>query len=228
MKLTDYKLEILKYENDDDKLINDLVIKNKTHSIYGWHYSIDYRAILTRSESLLENKELKILDIGCGPNLNILHSYIENYKKINVEGIDFAGKNPKIEFNFNFNQLTINKKYDLIIAVSALEHQKDLNDFELSLNKIYEHLNNGGIALITLSINISSTDNIWDQSINGWLFGVNYLNEKFNTNFTIEDIKGVIETFNNSEHIKSKYYSRFGSNDKNFPRYIPLLLSIQK
>lgn len=228
MKLTDFNLELLKPENNDEQIINDLIVKNKTHSVYGWHYSVDYRIILQRSQHFLDNPNSTILDIGCGPNLNILHSYIENYKKINVEGIDFVGKNPKIEYNYNFNQLNADKQYDLIIAVSSLEHQKDLKDFETSLFNVYEHLNTSGLALITLSVNINSTNNLWLNETNGWVFGVDYLNKIFGTNFSLENVNEVVNSFNLSDHIKNNYYKRFGKNDLRYPLYIPLLIWIKK
>lgn len=122
--------------------------------------------------SFLSTKNLKnsfsILEIGCG-NGELLSSLKNSFSYLNVFGIDInesakevidsdikilVGMFPKTKFE--------NKKFDLIIVNSVLEHQKDLHGF---LNNIEQILNDDGEVFLEVPYSLSILLNRSDLGI---------------------------------------------------------------
>jgi len=109
-------------------------------------------------------KNLEILDLGCGGGL-----VCEPLAKLgfNVTGIDFVENNIKVaklhasQNNLNINyytqnidNLSLKKKYDLIILFEVLEH---INNWDKQLLKIKKFLKKGGLIILsTINRNIVS------------------------------------------------------------------------
>ncbi|BDU50267.1 malonyl-ACP O-methyltransferase BioC [Haliovirga abyssi] len=99
------------------------------------------------------NSKKQILEIGNGTG--ILTEYIlKKYKNLNMDLIDISPEMIKISkekfknINNNLNYIVgdaeeydFNKKYDLIISNATFQWFKD---FENTINKLYDSLNNGG------------------------------------------------------------------------------------
>jgi len=100
----------------------------------------------------LNNKNLKILDIGC--NQGILLSALKKEGYNNLTGIDVSKTeikhsktiNPEIAFKY-MSYKDIKENYDVIIATEVLEHIEDPKDF---IKKIFTHSNK--LVLITTPI----------------------------------------------------------------------------
>jgi len=117
-----------------------------------------YRHIIYFIEKYIKNKNIKVLDIGCGAGTVCF--YIAN-KGNSVLGFDISPKAIKAcrdssrimgldniaRFRtVNFPNQTVSEKFDLIIFSEVIEH---LQDDALALKKIYKMLNNKGILIIT-------------------------------------------------------------------------------
>ena len=98
------------------------------------------------------NRKIEIADLGCG--VGLLLNNLSNFG--NTTGIDFSKqaidfckesfKGDLIQADFA-NNLTIDKKFDLIIASDFIEH---IEDDKKAINNIYKLLNNNGHAIITV------------------------------------------------------------------------------
>lgn len=99
-----------------------------------------------------------IIDIGCGAGT--LCFYIAN-KGINVLGIDISSSAINVcqkssrslnldklaKFKVvNFPEESVGEKFDLVILTEVIEH---INNDSLALEKIFNMLNKGGVAIIT-------------------------------------------------------------------------------
>ena len=109
-------------------------------------------------------KKLEILDLGCGGGL-----ICESLAKLgcNVTGIDFVENNIKaaklhasqnnLKINYytqDIDNLSLKKKYDLIILFEVLEH---INNWDKQLLKIKKFLKKGGLIILsTINRNIVS------------------------------------------------------------------------
>ncbi len=96
------------------------------------------------------NKNIKILEIGCGYGY---FTYALNKEGYNANGIDISENAIKYaKKNYGQNNYikttidSINQKYDLIIATELIEHLSDYNSF---INKCYNLLNKNGKMLIS-------------------------------------------------------------------------------
>ena len=115
-------------------------------------------------EIALENKKMKVLDLGCGGGL-----ISEGLSKIgaNVTGIDFIKENidiakihaQKNNLNINYQTLDfenekINSKFDIIVIFEVLEH---LTDWKSFIKKIQSNLKSNGVLIIsTINKNLIS------------------------------------------------------------------------
>ncbi|MEO8513194.1 MAG: class I SAM-dependent methyltransferase [Ignavibacteria bacterium] len=121
------------------------VIKPK---IWDYYY---YVSILTRKAYekvipglLKENKNLKILDYGCGvmPYKHLFEGYIGKYTGVDV------GNNPKAEINIQSGETLpfMNDEFDIVLSSQVLEHVKDVEQY---MNECYRVLKNNGYLLLS-------------------------------------------------------------------------------
>lgn len=121
---------------------------------------------------LEENKELKILDIGCGTG-QLINEISELYNDVNYLGIDVAknmieiarksNKNKNIKFmNSSIESFESNEKYDIIICTHAFPYFPDKQEM---IKKMAELCNEKGQVIIVNS----STNNLKDLIINFFL-----------------------------------------------------------
>ncbi len=127
-------------------------LMNKTQDIHWWY--LGRRKII---KTIIENniapsKKLSIADAGCGFGGNI--PMLKQYG--NVTGLELNEKailevrkkwGDSIELIKWKSPEKLNKKFDLILLSDVLEHIS--NDQE-AVSWIYEHLNDGGYALLTV------------------------------------------------------------------------------
>lgn len=98
-------------------------------------------------QKLLDDYDFKtVLDVGCGGGEH-LRIFDESGKTIT--GIDYnESRSTRYEVLFgDFNTFDFKQTYDCIWASHLLEHQPNVNIF---LKKIFDLLNDGGIAAITV------------------------------------------------------------------------------
>ena len=120
--------------------------------------------ISRKRKNLLQN--LEILDIGCGGGLI---SEPMAYLGGNVTGIDAAEKNIKVasvhsnksKLKINYlnkspEQLTVEKKFDIILNLEIVEH---VDDLDLYLQSCYNLLKNNGL-MFTATLNRTLTSYI--------------------------------------------------------------------
>ena len=102
---------------------------------------------------LLKFKNKKVLEIGCGFGTSIKYLY---KKGIDVEGIEIDSKNVKLINSEikkktiktgNYEEMNVNKKYDIIILRHVFEHFYDINTVISNLEK---NLNKGGILFLNV------------------------------------------------------------------------------
>lgn len=121
---------------------------------------------------LEENKELKILDIGCGTG-QLINEISELYNDVNYLGIDVAenmieiarksNKNKNIKFmNSSIESFESNEKYDIIICTHAFPYFPDKQEM---IKKMAELCNEKGQVIIVNS----STNSLKDLIINFFL-----------------------------------------------------------
>lgn len=133
-------------------LINPLRIKYITKSIE------DYVAKAS-------NKNIKILDVGCGGGLTSIalsqigyevHAIDASPENINIAQIkakDLTSNKPNF-FHSSIENIDLDNKYDIVLALEILEHVDDLDNFFKYLTKA---LKPGGIIVIsTINRNIKS------------------------------------------------------------------------
>ena len=126
---------------------------------------------LIAKKLLLENDQ-KVLDIGCG--WGGMAAYLSNRSNVHVKGItlseeqiDYAKKRKidnsldNVEYELQ-DYRKVNEKYDRIVSVGMFEHV-GTNHYQEFFNKVYDLLNDTGVALIHTIGRLSepSTNDPW-------------------------------------------------------------------
>lgn len=149
----------------DESILNEDVFKNKIKESYEKNnYIEDYRKreLLPFEKDIFDQvinylpKNGNILDLGCGSGYPYDKYFIDN--NFNLIGVDFSSKhinqarinNPSATYiEGDIEKFNYTTNYDLIMMLFSLlhiprEHHKGI------LTKIYNHLNDNGILLLTL------------------------------------------------------------------------------
>lgn len=128
---------------------NKLYLKNKHHSIWPWS---DVVSKINNIKKKIKNKNISILELGCGAGANIPF-FIQN--KINYHGVDFSKhiikklkkKFIKISKNLICGNILDNhfkeKKFEIILDRAAITHN-DLNSIENIIKNVNLYLKPGG------------------------------------------------------------------------------------
>lgn len=108
------------------------------------NFSFAYTAILRKR---LKNKKLLEIGPGYGYFLKNLPATV-SYEGVEVskEAVNFIKKEKIKVKEGDFLNINLNRKYDFIVAFDVIEHQTDLKKF---LIKVFDHLDSGGIFIIT-------------------------------------------------------------------------------
>ena len=173
----------------------------------GWNYPLDYLFVLREvKEYLLKSrkpvKELKIVDIGCGPGA--IHGYLEKEFGINIIGIDLhRWQNDYVDIVGDFCSRDLRKKFDLtnidlIISSSAFEHNRPTSHVKLLKNCV-DALNKQEGMLITTSA-------VTDQSTHHYK-----LSSQWNLSF--DDIKLAYGAYPHNQEQYSEILKRWASTE---------------
>ena len=92
-----------------------------------------------------KNEKVKtVLDIGSGVNSPYVKFMKNNH--LEVETVDF---HDSATYSGDYNELTIDKKYDAVLCYNCAEYQLNLHNF---LTKIHKNLKEGGILAISVPL----------------------------------------------------------------------------
>ena len=159
---------------------------------------------------LKEKNPVTILDLGCGVGRNCIPLAKElsenNCKTDAVDILEFAieeltvnSKNHGVHESINPIVSSIDDfviepdKYDLIIAVSALEHVSSEKVFQKKLHEINDGLKQGGIVCLIANSEVTETDN----SVNS------RVDPQFEVNIKAEEMISLLNgAFENAELLK--------------------------
>ena len=128
---------------------------SKIESSHWWYVTL-HELILKKINSISNNNNLRIIDIGCG-NGSLLEK-LEKYKKFNLSGIEFNEfalkecyrKNLDFVENINLNEWTPEpNKYDIIICLDVLQDQ-GLESDKILLDKMIKSLKYKGLIFINI------------------------------------------------------------------------------
>ena len=135
------------------------------------------------AKKLLLEKDQKVLDIGCG--WGGMASYLSNRSDVSVKGITLSeeqieyAKKRKIEHcldNVEYelqDYRKVNEKYDRIVSVGMFEHV-GTNHYQEFFNKVYDLLNDSGVALIHTIGRLNEPGNT-DPWIDKYIFPGGYI-----------------------------------------------------
>lgn len=127
-------------------------------------------------EKFFKNKQLNVLDIGCGTGDFLKHGLLSNHFVVGVEPNEDARKlaiAKGLQVHEDFNQI-VYEKYDVITLWHVLEHVPDYENYLLEIKKM---LKDEGILIIAVP-NFKSYDAIyykefwaaWDVPRHLWHF----------------------------------------------------------
>lgn len=158
-----------------------------------------------------ENKELKVLDLGCGVGRNCIPIACE-YKAIDctIEGVDILELAiEKLHTNATKYGVASNihgivkpiedyvirkNEYNLIIAVSALEHIDTVDSFYNKLMEIKDGICENGVVCLVINSNVSEVNKATGKQ----------LPAQFEVNLPTEDLQSMLnKTFTGWTVIKS-------------------------
>ncbi|MEA3422643.1 MAG: class I SAM-dependent methyltransferase [Bacillota bacterium] len=123
----------------------------------------DYNSVINSFEEILkENKVRKILDLACGTGNASIELYERGYI---VTGIDLSEemlmkasektleKNYKVKFmSGDMRYFNVKSEFDAIISLTdGLNYMLDKEDLTKVFERVYDHLNNGGIFIFDMS-----------------------------------------------------------------------------
>jgi len=142
-----------------DNISNYSLLDNKR---IGWNYPLDYCFIAKDFEKLYKdgivNEKTRVLDIGCGPGA--IHGFLEAKYNINIVGLDIHNTWVKnyVDYKGDFLDKNLRNqigKFDIIISISAFEHQS-LKRHKKFIIECHEALNKNGHLLVTAAISDKS------------------------------------------------------------------------
>ncbi len=159
-------------------------------------------------ELIPKDKELRIIDIGCGKgfNTNLLHE-----KGFNIEGIDINSNSIKIAKE-NYPDISFKVKdvfkvdfseYDVVLAFGLFEYVSNL---KILLNKLEKEMKQDSVLIFSIPNVCSFTKRL------RCLFGINpnrqKTTEEYSTStYTFKDIEEMIKPLNfKQKEITSMYY----------------------
>jgi len=156
-------------------------------------------------------RELKVLDLGCGVGRNCI-CIAQYYKNIlctidcvdilelAIEKLFLNAKENGVSSNINGIIQPIEdypipvNYYDLIIAVSSLEHIDCKESFVNKLWEIHTGIRKNGIVCLVINTNVRETDKLMDTEIPA----------QFEVNLSTEELQNLLDqVFSNWEIIKS-------------------------
>jgi len=145
-------------------------------SSFSWRYL--EKPLIDKVLSLTPNKNLKILDAGCGMGRTLKYLLDKKFPKENIVGVDIsdemlniAKKNvPQLKtIKADLTKLKMKDKFDLIICTHVLHYLGEA-DFRKTLNNFYSLLKKGGILFFVITHPVRTTrHNLADYFKRDWI-----------------------------------------------------------
>lgn len=161
-------------------------------------------------------EELRVLDLGCGVGRNCL-AIAEHFKDIScvVECVDILELAiEKLQENAEAQGVAesvkgivapieeyqiVENSYDLVLAVSALEHIDTQESFQKKLQEICHGMRKGGVVCLVINSDVTETDKATGQN----------LEPQFEVNFSTGELQTLLqESFVGWEILKSTVRSQ--------------------
>lgn len=203
---------------ENEKKSHTMIYSNeKLYETDGW-LKKPIQAVKNITTLFEEYKKIRVLDLGCGIGRNSIY-VCEKFQNIDciVDCVDIlpVAIEKLLEYATERGVLSsinciiesieeyhiVNNKYDLIMAVSALEHVDTMQSFLRKLTEIKDGLRKGGVALLIINSEITESDNTTGEILEAQFeinISTSQLQEILNTTFESFD------TLKNSE-VKQEY-----------------------
>ena len=145
-------------------------------------------------------KKLRVLDLGCGVGRNCIE-VASKYRQIDcridcvdilslaIEKLNENAREQNISENIcgivsSIEEYTIpNNSYDLIMAISALEHVDSKESFVKKLSELREGICKKGIACLIINSNVREYDKITNEQVSA----------QFETNLPTEELQTILK-----------------------------------
>ena len=199
----------LKEIRESEKRSHEAIYLNETlYKSDGWQKK-PINTVLELIPLFRDYNELNILDLGCGVGRNVIpfateyndkcHADCVDILKIAIEKLDEAANTYNVRSSINGIVSAIEDfyiardKYDLIMAISALEHIDSRNSFESKLKEISSGLKHNGIVCLVINTDVSEFDKLSKKS----------LPAQFEVNLKADELKAILDSiFNDFEVLK--------------------------
>ncbi|MFA6392138.1 MAG: class I SAM-dependent methyltransferase [Patescibacteria group bacterium] len=145
-------------------------------------------------ESSVDFNQTRWLDIGCGTGFYA--SALQSAGVKDYTGVDITDTlMPELRrqySDYHFEKLDVSTqeikgRYDAIIMIDVTQHIVDPEKFSYAMQNIHQHLNNGGIFVVTSWLDASARDSFYEKSRSQEAYQREFPNEVFSQSRPFRD-----------------------------------------
>ena len=180
----------------------------------GWHYPLDYSWVIQQIVDFTIPLDV-VLDVGS------LYSRLGHYLAENGYQVETLNRDRVADTTYlgEFLDYDLPKNYfSVIVWVSSIEHQTNMEDISKCVQKSMDLLAPGGVFLATFSL---STKTYWHHQTKGWLLTVKDAMKLFGENAVKGKYESCWEGYRDNKYgFRNAYVSRFDHWHEGSPDYI--------